>query len=175
MDSPLTVDEDYTPSPIPQDNKRLRRQISTKFHNNPLNTRAIQSLVGDMISTGDQCNVYTPPPATPLIIEADDNTDRMEFEMAMPLEVDSDPSDESLDRDLSLEQFLTMRRSGAPVGGRGIRKSASGLLRHRSMADTLLRCQNLVKSKPRMRKRPKMRQKPTGLPAATAAGSADAS
>ena len=139
---PFSMDEtDLTA----QDPKRLRRQLTTQFNNNPQNTRTIQTLVADMISTGDQCNVYSTTPSSPTVMEPDNKT---EMELTA-LEVDeayvADGDDMSW-----METLVSMRRASGPGG---IRKH--GQLRYRTSADMALRCANVVRSVPRMRKRRK--------------------
>lgn len=156
--SPLD-DESVRSLPRPrQDPKRLRRQNSSKFHNDPQNSRAIQSLVEEMISTRTQCNVSTPPllPTTP--VEAAD-TNGMNYEVEVTgLEVDENYVDDAEDQTPFVDKLLTLRHASITTG---IRKSGFPL--HQSSTDTALRCQQLVRNKPRMRKRPRMRRQPPGL------------
>lgn len=151
--SPLEEDPvRSTPHPR-QDMQHLRRQMSSKFNKDPHNTRAIQTLVEGMVSTGTQCNVYTPPlePDTP--IEADD-PNNMDYEMEVTsLEVDENPGDDTEYQSPFIERFLSLRRAS---GTSGIRKSGFPL--HPSSTDTALRCQHLVRNKPRMRKRSKLKR-----------------
>lgn len=139
---PFSLDEDDSAA---QDPKRLRRQLTTQFNNNPLNTRTIQTLVADMISTGEQCNVYSATPSSPSVMGPDD---KMEMELTA-LEVDeayvADADDLSW-----MEAMVSMRRASGPSG---IRKN--GPLRYRTSADMAMRCANVVRSVPRMRKRRK--------------------
>lgn len=152
--SASTLEDDpvkFPPHPR-KDAKRLRRQVSSKADNDPKNAWAIQTLFEDMVSTGAQCNVYTPPqaPATP--VDAED-TNVMDYELeATSLEVDetttgSDAGYESF----FIEKFLSLRRAS---GTTGIRRSGFPL--HPSSTDTALRCQHLVRNKPRMRRRTKL-------------------
>ncbi|KUI74113.1 hypothetical protein VM1G_09906 [Cytospora mali] len=135
--------------------RRLRRQMSSKFNNDTQNTRAIKTLVEEMVSTGTQCNVYAPPLPSSSPLEADD-TNRMDCESELSLEVDENPGDNSQERYQSpyIDQFLSLRRAS---GTAGVRKNAFPLL-HRSSTDTALRCQHLVRNKPRMRKRPNLKR-----------------
>ncbi|ROW13297.1 hypothetical protein VPNG_05527 [Cytospora leucostoma] len=141
-----------------QDLKRLRRQTSSKFHNDPQNTRAIQSLVEEMIATRTQCNVSMPHLAPTPPVEAN-KTDGMDYEVEVTgLEVDENHGADADDETPFIDKFLTLRHASITTG---IRKSGFPL--HQSSTDTALRCQQLVRNKPRMRKRPKMRRQPPGL------------
>lgn len=136
-----------------QDMKHLRRQISSKFNHDAQSNRAIQARVEGMISTGTLCNVYTPPLDSTAPIDADD-TNNMDFEMqATSLEVDDNPDDDTQYESPFIEKFLSLRRSS---GLSGIRKSGFPL--HQSSTETALRCQHLVRNKPRMRKRSKLKR-----------------
>lgn len=138
-----------------QDVRQLRRQPSSRFLNEAEANSTIQTRVEEMISTGTQCNVYTPPLVPVVPIEVDDN-DGIDCEMgAAGLEVDEGVGgDDGPDIEL-IDRLLSLRRASGTLG---IRKSGFPL--YRSSTDTALRCQNLVRNKPRMRRR-KVRQKPS--------------
>lgn len=148
-----------------QEVRRLRRKPSSRFLNEAEANSAIQARVEGMISTGTQCNVYTPPLVPVVPIEADDDEGIDCEAAAAGLEVDEEfgGGDES---DIALiDRLLSLRRASGTLG---IRKSGFPL--YRSSTDTALRCQNLVRNKPRMRRR-KVRQKPS-LSTISAEGSA---
>jgi hypothetical protein len=147
------------PSLVAQDTKRLRRQRSSQYNNNPNNARTIQAMVEDMISSGSQCNVRpSPPPLTPTsatmlgpILEPDNG---MKFDVdCLGLQVDDSyvngltPDVEKDERSL-IETMMSLRRAGAPGG---VRKM--GVLQYRASADAALSCANVVRSRPRMRRR----------------------
>ncbi|KAJ0107384.1 hypothetical protein J7T55_009348 [Diaporthe amygdali] len=137
-----------------QDVRRLRRQPSSLFLNESGGNSAIQTRVEGMISTGTQCNVYTPPLVPVAPIEADDN-DGLDYGVgATGLEIDEGAGDDDESGIPFLDKLLSSRRASGTVG---IRKNGFPL--YRSSTDTALRCQNLVRNKPRMRRR-KARQKP---------------
>lgn len=138
-----------------QEVRRLRRKPSSRFLNEAAANSTIQTRVEGMISTGTQCNVYTPPLVPVVPIEADDNDGIGCGMAATGLEVDEEfnGGDES---DIALiDRILSLRRASGTLG---IRKSGFPL--YQSSTDTALRCQNLVRNKPRMRRR-KVRQKPS--------------
>ena len=109
----------------------------------------LERLVDNMISTGQQCRVFRPPPppqrprTPPAHLEVDPR-----FLGDLPdLEIDPD---EALEPPWVSEMLPSLRRAG----DRGaIRKT--GLLPFPLSADVALRCGNAVLSKPRMRRRKK--------------------
>ncbi|RKU49714.1 hypothetical protein DL546_009876 [Coniochaeta pulveracea] len=144
-------------------NLRLRRQQSSQFNNNPSNCRTIQDLVEGMIATGSQCNVQqaltvaalTPsPPLTRLeaVIEpqrvCDNDPGFRELEVDEAYLPGAPPVDQEKEELCLIENMLSLRRAGGPVG---IRKM--GPLQYRGSADSAFRCANVVRSRPRMRKR----------------------
>ena len=145
--------------PVAPDAKRLSRQRSTQFHNNPNNTRAIQNLVEGMIASGSQCNVHrtSPPPLTPTsaerllpILEPDDE---MTIDVGLELQVDDaylhgPTSATEKEEAFLIETMMSLRRAGAPAGVRKV-----GTLQYRASAEAALNCTNVVKNRPRMRKR----------------------
>ncbi|KAJ9156519.1 hypothetical protein NKR23_g1285 [Pleurostoma richardsiae] len=149
-----------------EDSRRVMRKINAQFNNNPVNVKAVHSLVEDMIATGNQCNVYSTTPVTPQAAEPD-NADRMDLE-SDTLEVDDANCEEGLVDDSALENLVSLRHASMP---NGIRKH--GPLRFRTSADIALRCPNVVRSVPRMRRRRKQEHKASlrPLPADGAASS----
>jgi hypothetical protein len=171
---PIEVDEAYLEEK-PDDRRlldvrRLRRQASGQLRGSST-TRPINPRLEGLIATGTQCTVRSDPPSSPAssslptsltmaslppFIEADPDC-------AMPgpeLEVDetevggiSDLPQEMMD---FAEGAMPLRYASAPGG---IRKYTIGgvALRYRLSADAALRCQNVVRSRPRMRKRTKTR------------------
>lgn len=152
--------------PAAPDTKRLSRQRSCQFNNNPDNARSIQTLVEGMIASGSQCNVR-PAPATPLtplfprgrvpFLQADDG---VKFDAScLDLQVDEAfvswrTPDTEREEMLLIESVVSLRRAGAPGG---VRKA--GVLQYRASDDAAMSCANLVRSRPRMRKRGKRRRR----------------
>jgi len=148
------------------DAKRLVRQRSSQFNNNPNNSRTIQDLVQGMIASGSQCNVHRPSqrPPTPTsanrlgpILEPDDE---INLEVGMDLQVDDaylngPTSDTEKEEQLLIETMMSLRRAGAPAGVRKL----GGTLQYRASAEAALNCANVVRSRPRMRKRGKMHRR----------------
>lgn len=83
------------------------------------------------------------------------------------LEVDEELGDGVEFEKSFLEMCVEARRAS---GTFGIRKNGFPL--HRSSTETALRCQNLVRNKPRMRKRTKLRDKSSISAMSVAAGAA---
>lgn len=138
-----------------QDVRRLRRKPSSRFLNEAAANDAIQTRVEGMISTGTQCNVYTPPLVPIVPIEADED-DGIDCGMgATGLEVDEGAGGDDESELALIDRLLSLRRASGTLG---IRKSGFPL--YRTSTDTALRCQNLVRNQPRMRRR-KVRQKPS--------------
>lgn len=142
---------------VKQDVRRLRRKPSSRFLNllnEAEGSSAIQTRVEGMVSAGTQCNVYQPSLVPVVPIEADDY-DGMDCEVgATSLEIDDGDGDDAPGIPL-IDKLLSLRRASGTLG---IRKNGFPL--YRSSTDTALRCQNLVRNKPRMRRR-KGRQKPS--------------
>lgn len=152
-----TTELDLTRHPhnYKQDVRRLRRKPSFRFPNEAEVNNTIQTRVEGMISTGTQCNVYTPPLVPIVPIEADED-DGIDCGMgATGLEVDEGVGGDDESEVAVIDRLLSLRRASGTLG---IRKSGFPL--YRSSTDTALRCQNLVRNKPRMRRR-KVRQKPS--------------
>ncbi|KAK4190627.1 hypothetical protein QBC35DRAFT_377482 [Podospora australis] len=145
--------------------RRLRRQTSAPLRSaTPSNLRAIDARLSAMIANESQCIVRSEPVSTPSastsatatfsepqppVIEADPDCSMPNWDT---LEVDDDNTEgcESLPSDGSLPQRCQY------VPG-GIRKYSVGgvALRYRLSVDAALRCQNVVKNRPRMRRRDK--------------------
>ena len=155
--SPVEVYVDKTP--FVTDMKRLRRQESSHYNNDPNNSRSIQTLVQGMIESGTQCNVHhraSPPAITPTSPTRLDTILEPDADMALEVDeayVNASTSDAEREEVLLLETMVSLRRAGAPAG---IRKM--GLLHYRASADAALNCANVVRSRPRMRRRHKLQQ-----------------
>ncbi|OIW23696.1 hypothetical protein CONLIGDRAFT_140143 [Coniochaeta ligniaria NRRL 30616] len=156
--TPMEVDQ----PPIAADEKRLVRQRSSQFHNNPNNSQAIQTLVEGMIASRSQCNVHrVSPPALTLtsakrVVPISDPDDDIKLDLeCMDLQVDEayangPSSDAEKEEKFLIETMTSLRRAAAPAG---VRKP--GYLQYRASADSALSCANVVRSRPRMRKRSK--------------------
>lgn len=138
--------------------QKLRPRVSEAINRN----EAMQTLVENMICSETQCRVQAPPLSTPVPRGAYGpcQTGNETF-----LEVDEIMSDDfDLERPV-IDSFLEARRAMKPSG-----ISKAEPLRYRSSTETALRCQNLVRNKPRMRKRTKIREKPSSSTTPSAAG-----
>lgn len=131
-----------------QDVRRLRHKPSSRCLKEAAAVGAIQSRVEQMISSSTQCNVYTPPLVPVVPIEADDHNDVAHEVVGTTLEVDDNPGGDDESELALIDRLLSLRRASGTLG---IRKSGFPL--YRSSTDTALRCQNLVRNKPRMRRR----------------------
>lgn len=161
----------------------LRKQLSSQFREKPTASIANTARVEQMISSGTQCNVQTVPPAqapTPTsttattatiapVLKPEPHTDYVYS--PMELEVDEAYCNGNLadtfEEDLSfMESVVSLRRAGAPGG---IRKQMVGgiPLRYQLSADAAMRCQTVVKNRPRMRRRKKTRPESMASSAAT--------
>ncbi|KAI7786864.1 hypothetical protein LA080_002334 [Diaporthe eres] len=110
LDNTSTTEPDLTRHPhnSKQDVRRLRRKPSFRFLNEAEANNTIQTRVEGMISTGTQCNVYTPPLVPVVPIEADED-DGIDCEMgATGLEVDEGVGG---DDDLRRWKFVTSSHS----------------------------------------------------------------
>lgn len=136
------------PHNIKQDARRLRHKPSSRCLKEAAAKGAIQTRVEEMISTSTQCNVYTPPLVPVVPIEADDNNDKGHEVVGTTLEVDDNVGGDDESELVLIDKLLSLRRASGTLG---IRKSGFPL--YRSSTDTALRCQNLVRNKPRMRRR----------------------
>ncbi|KAK3325472.1 hypothetical protein B0H66DRAFT_125056 [Apodospora peruviana] len=147
------------PEPSRSDGSRLRRQLSSQFHDRAIDTGRFEN----MLATGTQCNVLNAPPATltsatslPPVMEPENGTDfpRMELEVD---EAYCNGGPDIVEDEISImESVMSLRRAGAPGG---IRKhTVAGIpLRYQLSADAALRCQTVVRSRPRMRRRKRTR------------------
>lgn len=131
-----------------QDVRRLRHKPSSRCLKEAAAIGAIQTRVEEMISTSTQCNVYTPPLVPIVPIEADDKNDTGHAVVGTTLEVDDNIGADDESELALIDRLLSLRRASGTLG---IRKSGFPL--YRSSTDTALRCQNLVRNKPRMRRR----------------------
>lgn len=136
------------PHNFKQDARRLRHKPSSRCLKEAAAMGAIQTRVEEMISTSTQCNVYTPPLVPVVPIEADDNNDTGHEAVGTTLEVDDNVGGDDESQLVFIDKLLSLRRASGTLG---IRKSGFPL--YRSSTDTALRCQNLVRNKPRMRRR----------------------
>lgn len=150
-----TTESDRHAHNTKQDVRRLRRQPSSRCLKEAAAIGALQTRVEEMISTSTQCNVYTPPLAPVVHIAADENNDMNHGVVANTLEVDENLGEDDESELALIDRLLQLRRASGTLG---IRKSGFPL--YRSSTDTALRCQNLVRNKPRMRRR-KVRPKPS--------------
>lgn len=146
----------------PHEANQLRLKSSSRFHNTLRTTWAMQTLVEGMIGARTQCNVRATPSVTTV---GSDPVDLNEMDLdPASLEVDEDPADGGGGlEEVFLDKCVEARRASGPFG---IRKNGFPL--HRSSTETALRCQNLVRNKPRMRKRTKLRDK-SNMPAMSVA------
>ncbi|KAH8785317.1 hypothetical protein F5883DRAFT_85168 [Diaporthe sp. PMI_573] len=133
---------------IKQNARRLRRQPSSRCLKEAAAIGATQTRVEGMISAGTQCNVYTPPLVPVVPIEADESNGMDHGVVATTLEVDDNVGGDDESELALIDRLLTLRRASGTLG---IRKSGFPL--YRSSTDMALRCQNLVRNKPRMRRR----------------------
>ncbi|KAK1715895.1 hypothetical protein BDP67DRAFT_398875 [Colletotrichum lupini] len=139
--------------------KRARRQRYSRFVNNPTNARAIEAHIKDMVSGELQCNVRPSaamsslPAAVPVYphlpsIDADGYPE-IDPALTQP-EVDEGFCDQD-------EEYALMQKALAADRERLLEKSGGmrnyGSLRFRGSAETALRCQNVVRQRPRMRRR----------------------
>lgn len=103
---------------------------------------------------------YDPPPRLDLVAEVIEPDTLPGVTHGVVCALEADPayahgsSEPTLDDEAGLlEHFRAMRRSMLPGGA--VRRTVSGVpLRYRLSADVALGCQNVVRSRPRMRKRP---------------------
>ncbi|KAK4457333.1 hypothetical protein QBC42DRAFT_40386 [Cladorrhinum samala] len=190
---PIEVDEEEAQSEtldVPKlDFKRVRRQLSgIGMRSNAVSARSVESRLEKMIADQTQCSVRSEPlsSATPstasqpiTVIAAEPCSIEVDPDFAMPnfindtLEVD--PKYVNGDSDMTAEENalmedsrLALRAAAAPSGVR--KYSAGGVqLRYRLSVDAALRCQNVIRSRPRMRKRDKSRFSSAASSAVTSA------
>ncbi|KAJ0133191.1 hypothetical protein CTA2_2614 [Colletotrichum tanaceti] len=156
----LAIDDSKEHQPV-ADWKRARRQRYGRFANDPVNARAIEARVKDMISDESQCNIrlalslpslsskvptypYSPSPhiesGGPPSVES--STNGLEVDEGF---CDDDEELAFMQRALAVDKDKLIGMSGA------LRKF--GPLRFRGSVETALRCQNVVRQRPRMRRR----------------------
>lgn len=135
--------------------KRSRRQWHSRFANNPNNARAIESRLSDMISDNSQCNVRQPPtpasksmPQYPIIPKTDADDSHI-LEPSARIEPDEDFCAEVHGQSMMHRLLAEREHLMGPDGA----TRRYGALRFRGSAETALRCQNVVRHRPRMRKR----------------------
>lgn len=153
---------------IPREDDRPRRINSSKFHSTIQNTRAMQTLVESRVCTRARCDMLDLPLEAATDVSTHDCT---EMEVDPTSIQDDDDLGDDTDIEKSLIEQLTEARHGN--GTLGMRKVGFPL--YRSSTETALRCQNLVRNKPRMRKRKKLRDQPRQSAISAAAGSSVAS
>ncbi|OHE95342.1 hypothetical protein CORC01_09353 [Colletotrichum orchidophilum] len=157
-DMSLTTHDIREHQPV-ADWKRARRQRYSRYVNNPANTRAIEARVKGMISEELQCNIHPSaamsslPAAVPVYPHlpniAADGYPEIDPALTQP-GVDEGFCDQD-------EEFAFMKTALAADRERLMSKSGGmrnyGSLRFRGSAETALRCQNVVRQRPRMRRR----------------------
>lgn len=144
-----------------REDDRLRRVNSYKFYNTIQSTQAIQKLVEDKICTTIKCNVLD----LPMSASADAyHGTEMEVDPTSTQAADDLRDDAQFGK--SLIEQLTEARHGSGI----LAMRRAGLPLYRSSTETALRCQNLVRNKPRMRKRTKLRDRPKQPAISAAAG-----
>lgn len=149
-----------------REDDRPKRAISSKFHDTIQSTRAMQKLVEGKICTTTKCSMLDLPTDAPT-----DVYDGTKMEVDLPsIQPDNDQEGDAEIEISLIEQLAEARRGSATLGMR-----RAGLPLYRSSTEAALRCQNLVRNKPRMRKRTKLRHRPTQSHMPAAAGSTVAS
>lgn len=146
---------------------RQRSRIPPKPASVTDKNKATQTLVESMICSGTQCHVQASPFSV-LAPEAARVACKMEGEA--PLEVDEIMTDDLDLEEPVINKCMDARRVMKPSG-----ITKNGELVYRSSTETALRCQNLVRNRPRMRKRAKIREKPSLSAMSSTAGSTIAS
>ncbi|WQF88746.1 hypothetical protein CDEST_13760 [Colletotrichum destructivum] len=157
----LETDDNKEHQPV-ADWKRARRQRYGRFVNNPINARAIEARVKDMISDESQCNIRLAPSfsSLPSKVPTYPYSRSPQIEAGASPSVDSSASglevDEGFcddDEELALMQrTLAVDNKDKLIGmSGGLRKF--GPLRFRGSVETALGCQNVVRQRPRMRRR----------------------
>jgi hypothetical protein len=118
-------------SPTPMHDRRLQRQIHTQLQTSAAHMRSISALVEEMIATGSQCNLTSPPPSRGS--DAPDYFDQSHYD-----------ADDSCAGESASE--MSLRRASAPSG---IRKGETG--------SRMRRAEAVARSGPVRRSRPKLR------------------
>ncbi|TQN75303.1 hypothetical protein CSHISOI_00079 [Colletotrichum shisoi] len=157
----LAIDDNKEHQPV-ADWKRARRQRYGRFVNNPTNARAIEARVKDMISNESQCNIRLAPslPSIPSKVPTYPCSRSPQIEAGASPSVDSLASGLEVDEGFcghDDEELALMQRTLAVDKDKLIGMSGAlrkfGPLRFRGSAETALRCQNIVRQRPRMRRR----------------------
>lgn len=178
---PIEVDEDEGHSETLDVKKlgfkRVRRQPSgVGMRSNAVSARSVESRLEKMIADQTQCKVRNEPlssttPSTTsqhiTVIPAEPCSIEVDPDYAMPNFIDDilevDPQYLNGDSEMTAEANVLMEDSRlalrSAAGPSRVQKySAGGVqLRYRLSVDAALRCQNVVRSRPRMRKRDKSR------------------
>ncbi|KAH8881551.1 hypothetical protein GQ53DRAFT_773166 [Thozetella sp. PMI_491] len=173
MFAPGPLEADENPSYPAPNSERLLRQLRSQFHNNPTNRSRIQSLVDDMMTVSDSLPepsiAPTPAPQeppvstttqTPQIIS--ENSLEPDPRYAIPdgisdsLQVDTEWAKQAEEEEDGAwaAQFLSLRRAKY----RGLAKRqrhGDGIVTYEGAQATAFRCENVVRSRIRMRRRDK--------------------
>jgi hypothetical protein len=176
----LTSPSDLNPVPVPEAPCHPKRPIITPVaeltalpdSDDPLNPGFPIEIdqdeflppppgLGSLDEGGDPMDMqYDPPPRLDLVPKKIEPGSIPGVTRGMVCAIEADPaythggSDPALDDEAGLlEHFRAMRRTMIPGGA--VRRTVSGVpLRYRLSTDVALGCQNVVRSRPRMRKRP---------------------
>lgn len=152
--SPIEVDQPSPPAPE-----------STSWGRQRCSTAVIGSRLENMIASETQCTVYSGPRPAASSLSPTRLAPILEPRASPPLGLEVDDAYTNGTADIEEEErafnesLLSLRRAGHPDG---IRKhvgmnGAGYPLRFRLSADAALSCQNVVRSRPRMRRRDKRR------------------
>lgn len=156
-----TWDRHRSPPPARTGNGQLGR----RRHTNSLSVTQ-EMLLENMICSGIQCNIK----ASTLQDSGSTGGTPNRLGGEAMLEIDTSMTGDIDFEAPNVKKFLNARRAKTSAG---IIKN--GLLEYRSSTETAMRCNNLVKSVPRMRKRTKLRRKEALLDILPGAGPAAAS
>ncbi|KAK0635629.1 hypothetical protein B0T17DRAFT_50805 [Bombardia bombarda] len=138
--------------------RSLHRKVSL-LSVKPISMRVADPRVEEMIARGAQCNVNCGPPPTPTsssklasILEPDPDFSPPNGALEVDEAYCNGHADMLSDELAIVDNLMSLRRAGT-LGG--IRKQmVAGIpLRYQLSADAALRCQTVVRSRPRMRKR----------------------
>lgn len=133
-----------------------------KFHNTIRSTCAMKSIVeGIDCATTDRF-----VSAVPLDVGVNKSAHN---HAEMDLDLDVIEPDDNLDGDAEFEKLIIDQLMESRHGSGMVSMRRAGFPTHRSSEETALRCQNLVRNRPRMRKRTKLRDKSRQQPAISAA------
>ncbi|GJC98335.1 hypothetical protein ColKHC_07161 [Colletotrichum higginsianum] len=156
----LAIDDSKEHQPV-ADWKRARRQRYGRFVNNPINARAIEARVKDMISDESQCNIRLAPslPSLPFKVPTYPYSRSPQIEAGASPSIDSSASGLEVDEGFcdDDEELALMQRALAVDKDKLIGMSGAlrkfGPLRFRGSTEAALWCQNVVRQRPRMRRR----------------------